>query len=103
YHPHRMARGRREPNQLNCLVRGEPPAYAEEDPGQVRLLAVAVLDLPGGDLLEGDLEVVLRPRLDHRRRVLVEGPLAEVVVVGVDLAGALRGHEEDGGMAGAPV
>src|SRR5262245_19841119 len=59
-HADRMARRGREPDQLNGLVGGDPAAYAKQDPGQVRLLAVAVLDLPGGDLLEGDLEVVLR-------------------------------------------
>src|SRR3954454_10235875 len=53
------------------------------------LPAVAVLDLVGGGLLEGDLEVVLRLGVHHGRRVLVEGPLPEVVVVRVDLARAL--------------
>src|SRR5436190_9501437 len=57
------------------------------------LRPVAVLDLARGDLLERDLEVVLRVRLDHRRRVLVEGPLAEVVVVRVDLPRPLGGHD----------
>jgi hypothetical protein len=50
-----------------------------------RVLAVLVLQLAGGDFLEGDREVVLRAGLDHRRRELVERPLAEVVVVRVDL------------------
>src|SRR4051794_19228587 len=63
--------------------------------GPYPLPAVAVLDLVGRDLLEGDLEVVLRASLDHRRRVLVESPLAEVVVVGVDLARALGGDQDD--------
>src|SRR5258708_693510 len=54
-------------------------------------LAVVVLQLPGGDFLERDREVVLRRRIDHRRRKLVERALAEVVVVGGDLACALRG------------
>src|SRR5437763_10003100 len=58
-----------------------------------RLGAVPVLELAGCDLFEGDLQVVLRPRLDHRRGVLVKRALAEVVVVGVDLAGALGGDE----------
>src|SRR4051795_3235120 len=53
------------------------------------LPAVAVLGLVCGDLLEGDLEVVLRLGVHHRRRVLVEGALPEVVVLRVDLAGAL--------------
>src|SRR3954454_1042660 len=59
-------------------------------------LAVVVLDLPRGDFLEGDRQVVLRAGLHHRRRKLVERPLTEVVVVGVDLPGALRGHEHGG-------
>src|SRR3954447_24949581 len=57
------------------------------------LLAVAVLDLARGDLLERDREVVLRPRVHHRRRVLLEGALTEVVVVRVDLARALGGDD----------
>ena len=87
---------RGQPDELNCLVGGDPTGYAEQDPRHELdsgASAVAVLDLARGDLLEGDLQVVLRARLDHRRRVLVERALAEVVVVGVDLAGALGGHE----------
>src|SRR3954469_11218797 len=57
------------------------------------LRPVAVVDLARGDLLEGDLQVVLRVRVDHRRRVLVERPLTEVVVVRVDLTGALGGYQ----------
>src|SRR5215218_4509743 len=57
------------------------------------LVAVAVLDLALRYLVERDSEVVLRPRLDHRRRVLVESSLAEVVVVAVDLPCALSGDE----------
>src|SRR3954467_1719313 len=58
-----------------------------------RLRPVAVVDLARGDFLERDLQVVLRVGVDHRRRVLVERPLAEVVVVRVDLAGSLGGHQ----------
>src|SRR3954453_18553270 len=65
-------------------------------------LAVLVLDLARGDFLEGDREVVLRGGVDHRRRELVERPLTEVVVVGVDLPGALRGHEH-GGVVGVDL
>src|SRR5215204_4848411 len=54
--------------------------------------AVAVLDLAARDLFEGDRQVVLRTRVHHRRRELLERALAEVVVVRVDLAGALGGH-----------
>src|ERR687895_2594323 len=79
-------------------------AIPPDTPSRIRAtltasLAVAVLDLAPGDLLEGDLEVVLRARLHHRRRVLVEGALAEVVVVGVDLPGPLGG-DEDAGVVG---
>src|SRR3954471_21745468 len=62
----------------------------------IRPLAVAVLDLAAGDLLEGDREVVLGAGVDHRRRELLEGALAEVVVVGVDLSRALGGHDHAG-------
>ena len=66
------------------------------------VLAVVVLDLARGDFLEGDRQVVLRAGLDHRRRELVERPLAEVVVVRVDLARALGG-DEHGGVVGVDV
>src|SRR3954470_8313319 len=56
-------------------------------------LPVAVRDLPGRDLFERDGQVVLGDRVDHRGRELLEGPLAEVVVVGVDLARALGGDD----------
>src|SRR2546421_9254447 len=49
--------------------------------GSVFSAPVAVLDLARGDLVERDLEVVLGARVHHRRRVLVERPLTEVVVV----------------------
>src|SRR6266513_1518973 len=58
--------------------------------------AVVVLDLARFDFLERDREVVLGAGLDHRRGELVERAFAEVVVVGVDLAGALRGHDHTG-------
>src|SRR5215207_2983061 len=61
-----------------------------------RRLAVVVLDLARGHFLERDREVVLRARLDHRRRELVERALAEVVVVGVDLPRALGGDDDAG-------
>src|SRR6059058_2567558 len=60
----------------------------------MRVLAVLVLDLARGDFLEGDRQVVLGDGLDHRRRKLVERPLAQVVVVRVDLARALGGDED---------
>ena len=46
------------------------------------------------DLLHGHREVVLRAGLDERRRIVVEGALAELVVVVVDLPGTLRGHDD---------
>src|SRR5215217_7570379 len=55
--------------------------------------AVAVLDLAARDLFEGDGQVVLRAGVHHRRRELLEGPLAEVVVVGVDLPRPLGGDD----------
>ena len=53
------------------------------------------LDLPALDLLEGDRQVVLRPRLDERRREVVERPLAELVVVVVDLTRPLGGRDHE--------
>src|SRR3954464_6705851 len=47
--------------------------------------AVAVLDLAACDLFERDRQVVLGARVHHRGRELLEGALAEVVVVRVDL------------------
>src|SRR5690606_12329414 len=67
-----------------------------------RGLAVVVLDLAGGDFRERDRQVVLRARLDHRRRELVEGALAEVVVAGVDLPRAL-GRDDDARVVGVDV
>src|SRR5204863_6579769 len=71
-------------------TRAMPPPW----PGTTS--AVVVLDLARFDFLEGDREVVLGAGVDHRRRELVEGALAEVVVVGVDLAGPLGGHDHAG-------
>src|SRR3954466_2098276 len=65
-------------------------------------LAVVVLDLARGDFLERDREVVLRAALDHGRRELVEGALAQVVVVRVDLTRAL-GSDEHGRVVGVDV
>ena len=117
---HGVAGAGRQADELERLVRGDPAADAEqyarhgqlvlERPGvrqplagrlrAPRLprggLAVVVLHLPAGYLLEGDREVVFGGGLDHRRRELVEGPLTEVVVVAVDLARALGGDDHSG-------
>src|SRR3954453_4408883 len=61
--------------------------------GCTALLPVAVRDLAGRDFLERDRQVVLRRRVDHRRRELLEGPLAQIVVVRVDLPCALGGDD----------
>ena len=59
-------------------------------------LAVVVLDLALGDLLQGHGQVVLRARLDERRRGLFEAhALAELVVVVVDLPRALGGDDHE--------
>src|SRR5438132_4699957 len=63
-----------------CLTRGIDGA----------LLRVGVLDLALLNLFEGHRQVVLRARLHERGQKLVEGALAELVVVVVDLPGALR-------------
>src|SRR5215208_440214 len=57
-------------------------------------LRVRVLELALGDFLERHGQVVLRARLDERRREVVEGPLAELVVVVVDLSSPLGGDDD---------
>src|SRR5947208_13481249 len=59
-------------------------------------LPVAVGDLPARDLFERDGQVVLGDGVDHRRWELLEGPLAEVVVVAVDQPRALGGDDHAG-------
>src|SRR6266545_688537 len=74
-------------NAREARLRSTPPemlafrAYAKRS---ALALRVAVLELALGDLLEGHGEVVLRTRLDQRRREVVEGALAELVVIVVD-------------------
>src|SRR5262245_40129846 len=58
--------------------------------------AVVVRDLALGDLFEGKRQVVLRARLDQRRREFVERALTELVVVVVDLPRALGGDDHEG-------
>src|SRR3954467_712198 len=58
--------------------------------------AAAEADLAARDFLEGGRQVVLRARVHHRGRELLEGALAEVVVVAVDLARALGGDDHAG-------
>src|SRR5436190_18271407 len=68
-----------------------PARYRE----RYALLGVVVGEHPFGDLLERHREVVLRAGLHERRRVVVEGALAELVVVVVDLPGALGRHDHE--------
>src|SRR5258708_38959565 len=84
---------RRRSGVLLERLRRQPHKARGEDRGA---LSIVVLHLPRGYLLEGDREVVFRGRIDHRRRELVEGPLAEVVVVAVDLPCALGGDDHAG-------
>src|SRR5690242_20784505 len=65
-------------------------------PGSSFLSAIPVRDLARGDFLERDRQVVLGGGVDHRRRELLEGALAEVVVVAVDLTRALGGDDHAG-------
>src|SRR4026209_505664 len=64
--------------------------YRETRPYGRSLDTVARLDLALRDLFERDREVVLGRRVHHRRRKLLEDPLAERVVVVVDLPRPLR-------------
>src|SRR5437667_4855558 len=59
------------------------------------LRRVLVLEHALGDFLQGHGQVVLRPALNERRQVVAEGALAELVVVVVDLPGALRRHDHE--------
>src|SRR5207245_1058040 len=61
----------------------------------VQLLHVVVRKKAFGDFLHGHREVVLRAGLHERRRIVVEGAFAELVVVVVDLPGPLRGHDHE--------
>ena len=59
-------------------------------------LGVRVGDLCLRDLFHRHRQVVLRPGLDQRRRCHVEADaLAELVVIAVDLAGPLGGHDDE--------
>src|ERR671925_674462 len=60
----------------------------------IELARVLVRDLALGDFLEGHRQIVLRAGL-HEGRKLVEGAFAELVVVVVDLARALGGHDHE--------
>src|SRR4029453_1423787 len=69
----------------------------------IRLLRGSALlerdgDLALGDLFEGHRQVVLRARLDERRRKVIERAFAELVMVVVDLPGPLcRRNDQRGG------
>src|SRR5581483_5524627 len=78
---------------------GDAAAYPQEHAGHmarmVGLLGVVVREQALGDFLERHREVVLGARLHERRRVVVEGALAELVVVVVDLPGPLGAHDHE--------
>src|SRR4029453_18552867 len=59
------------------------------------LALVRVLNLALSDFFEGHRQVVLRARLHERGGVVVEGALAELVVVVVDLPRALGGDDHE--------
>src|SRR5215211_8132019 len=56
---------------------------------------VLVPDLALGDFLQGHRQVVLRARLDERRREVVERAFAQLVVVVVDLPSPLRADDHE--------
>src|SRR5215212_2396723 len=86
------------PCQASGPVRNRQPARLTARAGcqPQPLLLVRVLDLALGGLFERHRQVVLRARLDERGQELVESAFAELVVVVVDLPGALRGHDDEG-------
>src|SRR6185312_7625384 len=72
-----------------CSPNGGTPGFPYD------LLLIGVLDLALRNLFERHRQVVLRTRLDERGQELVERAFAELVVVVVDLPGALRGHDHE--------
>src|SRR3954466_348241 len=62
--------------------------------GERDLLRVVVGEEPLGDLFHRHGEVILRAGLHERRRIVVEGAFAELVVIVVDLTSAL-GRDDD--------
>jgi len=67
------------------------------------LLWVLVLELALGDLFEGHGQVVLRPGFHQRRRRLLEAdPLAQLMVIVVDLTRSLGRHDHEG-VAGVDI
>src|SRR5919109_2097857 len=71
------------------------PRSTRATPAEGSGLLLADGDLALGDLLEGHRQVVLRPRFDERRREIVERPLAELVMVVVDLARPLGSGDHE--------
>src|SRR5215212_5700810 len=61
--------------------------------------AVVVIDLARRELLERDRQVIARGRIDHGGRELLVAALTERSVVAIELARALRRHQ-DGGVVG---
>src|SRR5213592_1021908 len=80
------------PSPTGSGTQGSPRALSRSENA---LALVLVLDLALGDFLHGHGQVVLRARLDERgRRFLEAHALTELMVVVVDLAGALRGDDD---------
>src|SRR6266702_7954369 len=90
--------GRLRTPQRACPARsGGPCSFRWSFYDAVRALelgAVVVRQEPLRDLFHRHREVVLRAGLHKRRRIVVEGALTELMVVVVDLAGAL-GRDDD--------
>src|SRR6185295_10296013 len=72
-----------------CSPNGGTPGFPYD------LLLIGVLDLALSNLFERHRQIVLRARLDERGQELVERAFAELVVIVVDLPGALRGHDHE--------
>src|SRR3954451_14685458 len=72
-----------------------PPRRRRRLLGRRGLGAVLVPDLALGGFLQGHGQVVLRARLDERGREVVEGALAELMMVVVDLSRALGGDDHE--------
>ena len=74
-----------------------------ETGGGAGILGRSEDELAPRDLFHRHRQVVLRARLDERRRSLLEAhALTELVVIVVDLTSALRGHDHEGVSRASP-
>ena len=98
HHPDPWPDSVKQPQQLARLVGGDAAADAEHDPADIGHRGLTALGRLGGqqaavDLAQGDRQRLLLRGGLHQRADVLQQALAELAVVGVDLAGAL-GRED---------